>query len=231
MSITGFIAAGFEPVREAFEQNFADGLEQGASFAAYLGDELVVDLRGGFADRAGDVAWNETHAVPGLFGDQADRARWSSRCSSSAGKLDYDAPVADYWPEFAANGKGAVTVAEALSHQAGVPGFPDPIDPALWLDPPALVGRAREAGADVGQGRGLGLSSADLGLYRGRAGAARRRSGRWGRSCARISVRRWASISGSACRKASMAAVAETAEAEGARRSFRTRTPRRARLS
>lgn len=40
------------------------------------------------------------------------------------GKLDYDAPVADYWPEFAANGKGAFTVAEALSHQAGVPGFP-----------------------------------------------------------------------------------------------------------
>ena len=56
MSITGFVAAGFEPVREAFEKNFADGLEHGACFAAYLGDELVVDLRGGFADRAGTVA-------------------------------------------------------------------------------------------------------------------------------------------------------------------------------
>jgi len=55
MSISGFTAAGFEPVREAFEKNFADGLEHGASFAAYLGDELVVDLRGGFTDRGGET--------------------------------------------------------------------------------------------------------------------------------------------------------------------------------
>jgi hypothetical protein len=64
MSITGFTAAGFEPVRAVFEQNFAEGLEQGASFAAFLGDELIVDLRGGFADRAGETPWAEQTLCP-----------------------------------------------------------------------------------------------------------------------------------------------------------------------
>jgi CubicO group peptidase (beta-lactamase class C family) len=55
-----------------------------------------------------------------------------------AGTLFFDAPVAHVWPEFSAHGKDRVTVAQALSHQAGVPGFVDPIDPGLWLDPQAL---------------------------------------------------------------------------------------------
>src|SRR5204863_73762 len=55
------------------------------------------------------------------------------------GQLEYDSPVANYWPEFAAEGKGAITVAEAMSHQSGLPGFADPIDPALWTDPPKIA--------------------------------------------------------------------------------------------
>jgi CubicO group peptidase (beta-lactamase class C family) len=55
------------------------------------------------------------------------------------GALSYDDRVADLWPDFAAHGKGELTIAQALSHQAGLPGFPEPIDPALWLDPPALA--------------------------------------------------------------------------------------------
>lgn len=137
MNITGFTAAGFEPVRDAFAQNFSDGLEQGAGFAAFLGDELVVDLRGGFADRVDETPWAENTLCP-VYSTTKPVAALVIATLVERGKLDYDARVAEYWPEFAANGKGAYTVAEALSHQAGVPGFVDPIDPALWLDPPAL---------------------------------------------------------------------------------------------
>ena len=137
MSITGFTAAGFEPVRAAFEANFADALEHGACFAAYLGDELVVDLQGGFADRAGTVAWDERTLCP-VYSATKPIGALVVAILVERGLIDYDAPLADYWPEFGAAGKRAYTVAEALSHQAGVPGCAEPIDPQLWLDPPAL---------------------------------------------------------------------------------------------
>ena len=155
MSITGFTAAGFEPVREAFGHNFADGLEHGASFAAYLGDELVVDLRGGFADRAGDAAWNETTLCP-VYSATKPVAALVVAMLVERGLIDYDAPLADYWPEFGAAGKRAYTVAEALSHQAGVPGFAEPIDPKLWLDPPALSAELAKLAPMWGRGDGSG---------------------------------------------------------------------------
>ncbi len=166
MSITGFTAAGFEPVREAFEQNFAEGLEHGASFAAFAGDELIVDLRGGFADRAGEQPWTDTTLCP-VYSATKPIGALVIATLVERGKLDYDAPVADYWPEFAANGKGAFTVAEALSHQAGVPGFPDPIDPALWLDPPALSEALATLKPMWGRGEGSGYHPLTWGYIAG----------------------------------------------------------------
>ena len=58
-----------------------------------------------------------------------------------AGRLDYAQPVADVWPEFAANGKAAITVEQAMSHQAGLPGFLEPMDPAEWFDWDAICAR------------------------------------------------------------------------------------------
>jgi CubicO group peptidase (beta-lactamase class C family) len=55
------------------------------------------------------------------------------------GLLDYDGATASLWPAFGAHGKDAVTIRETLAHQAGVPGFLEPIDPDLWLDPPACA--------------------------------------------------------------------------------------------
>ena len=131
MSISsGFVAAGFEPVREAFERNFEDDLELGASFAAYVGDELVVDLTGGFTDRKKEARWDARTLCP-VFSTTKPIAALVIAMLVDRGQVDYDAPLSRYWPEFAAEGKGEVTVAEALSHQAGVPGFPDPIDPDL----------------------------------------------------------------------------------------------------
>ncbi len=139
MSVSsGFVAAGFEPVREAFERNFADGLELGAAFAAYLGDELVVDLGGGWTDRKASQPWGARTLCP-AYSSTKPVAALVAALMVERGLLDYDRPVAAYWPEFGAEGKDRISVAEALSHQGGVPGFPDPIDADLWLDPVALA--------------------------------------------------------------------------------------------
>lgn len=166
MSITGFTAAGFEPVRDAFAQNFSEGLEQGAGFAAFLGDELVVDLRGGFADRAGETVWAQDTLCP-VYSTTKPIASLVIAMLVERGKLDYDAPVADYWPEFAANGKSAYTIAEALSHQAGLPGFLNPIDPGLWLDPPALARELAKIPPLWGRGEGSGYHPLTWGYIAG----------------------------------------------------------------
>lgn len=166
MTVSGFTAVGFSAVRDAFAQNFADGLEQGASFAAWLGDELIVDLRGGFSDRAGTQAWDERTLCPVYSATKPIGALIVARLVER-GALDYDAPVASYWPEFAANGKSTITVAEALSHQGGLPGFPDAIDPALWLDPPALAAELAKLPPMWGRGEGSGYHPLTWGYIAG----------------------------------------------------------------
>jgi len=138
MTISGYTAQGFSAVRSAFETNFREGREHGASFAVWLGDELIVDLRGGFSDREGLHDWTARTLCPVYSATKPVAALILARLVAE-GALSFDAPVASYWPEFASQGKGAVTVAQALSHQAGLPGFADPIDPRLWLDAPRLA--------------------------------------------------------------------------------------------
>ncbi len=136
--ITGFTAPGFEPVREAFEANFAEDTELGAGFAVYLDGELVVNLIGGFADRRKEQAWTDTTIVP-VYSTTKPIAALVLASIIDALPAGYETPVADLWPEFGANGKDQVTLAQLVSHQAGLPGFTEPIDPALWLDPPACA--------------------------------------------------------------------------------------------
>lgn len=138
MFTQGSVAPGFEKVAEAFAQNFEDGVELGASFAAIVDGETVAELWGGYADRNKARLWDADTLTPVYSTTKGISALVIARLVDS-GALDYEAPVADVWPEFGANGKAGVTLAQALSHQAGLPGFVDPIDPALWLDPPALA--------------------------------------------------------------------------------------------
>ena len=131
--IHGTCPPQFAPVREAFAANFAEGLEQGARFSLALHGDLVVDLWAGTADRAGERAFDEATLTPVFSTTKAIAALMIARLVGQ-GRLDYRTPVAALWPEFAAHGKGAVTVEQALSHQAGLAGFVDPIDPTLWFD-------------------------------------------------------------------------------------------------
>lgn len=133
----GQVAPGFEPVAEAFADNFARGEELGAGFCAILDGEVVVDLAGGHADRARTRPWGPDTLVPVYSTTKPVAAIVIARLQDQ-GLLALDEPVGRLWPQFTARGKD-VSIAQAMSHQAGVPGFADPIDPGLWLDPPALA--------------------------------------------------------------------------------------------
>lgn len=135
--IAGFTAPGFEAVRAAFAENFAQGLEIGAGFAAVRDGEILCNLWAGHLDRARTRPWAQDTLVP-VFSTTKPIAALVIARLVGQGLLDYEVPLARYWPQWG-GGKEGVSLGEALSHQAGVPGFPEPIDSALWLDPPALA--------------------------------------------------------------------------------------------
>ncbi len=122
----GSVAPGFERVAEAFEANFAERGELGAAFSAVVDGDVVVDLWGGVADRARGLAWRHDTLV-GVFSGTKGLVATCLLLLIEGGQLDLDAPVAAYWPEFAANGKEAVLVRHLVSHQAGLPGLRTPV--------------------------------------------------------------------------------------------------------
>ena len=123
----------FAPVADAFRAALAEGEELGARFALSVEGEIVVDLWGGFADRARTRPFADDTLTPVFSTTKAVASILVARLVDQ-GRIAYDQPVAEVWPEFAAAGKGQVSIAQALSHQAGLPGFAEPMDPALWFD-------------------------------------------------------------------------------------------------
>ncbi|MBP7702216.1 MAG: beta-lactamase family protein [Phenylobacterium sp.] len=138
--IHGLCPERFAGVRAAFEDNFATGQELGARFSLVQRGELVVDLWAGFADRQRTKAFDETTLTPVFSTTKAIAALLIARLVD-AGKLDYAQPVADVWPEFAQAGKGAITVEQVMSHQEGLSGFPDEMEPSLWFDWDAICAK------------------------------------------------------------------------------------------
>ncbi|MEV5895356.1 serine hydrolase domain-containing protein [Nonomuraea fuscirosea] len=130
----------FSRVREVFERNFADGEELGAAFAVYLDGEPVVDLWDGVADRHTGRAWERDTPAFAYSCTKAITAAVLLRLVER-GLVDVRAPVAAYWPEFAAAGKEAVTVEHLLSHQAGLPVVAEPVPVAEFEDQPAIAAR------------------------------------------------------------------------------------------
>ncbi|MEU4534221.1 serine hydrolase domain-containing protein [Streptosporangium sp. NPDC023825] len=127
--IGGNTAPGFEGVREAFAANLAGGQEVGAAVGVYLHGRKVVDLWGGIADPATGRRW-ERDTLQVVFSTTKGVTAACAHLLAQRGELDLDAPVADYWPEFAANGKERIPVRWLLTHQAGLPAIDHPITPA-----------------------------------------------------------------------------------------------------
>ncbi|MFN7056201.1 serine hydrolase domain-containing protein [Hyphomonas sp.] len=138
VKISGHVAPGFEPVMDAFAENFATREEHGAGFALRIEGETLVNIWGGWADRAQERPWAEDTILP-IYSTTKGISALIVAMAVDALPAGYETPVADVWPEFAAEGKAAVTIGEMVSHQAGLPGFAEEIDPALWLDPPACA--------------------------------------------------------------------------------------------
>jgi len=125
-SAQGFAAAQFAAVRTEFEKNLASGADVGASFCATLDGETVVDLWGGFTDETRTRPWLQDTII-NVYSTTKTMTALTALLVADRGELDFDAPVARYWPEFAANGKERVKVSHLMSHSAGLPGWREPI--------------------------------------------------------------------------------------------------------
>jgi CubicO group peptidase (beta-lactamase class C family) len=125
-TVQGFVTDRFGPVREAFEANFTDGADTGASCCATLEGETVVDLWGGFADEGKTRAW-ERNTITGVYSTTKTMTALTALLLADRGALDFDAPVARYWPEFAANGKERIKVSQVMSHSSGLSGWREPL--------------------------------------------------------------------------------------------------------
>lgn len=116
--IHGHCAPGFEPMRDVFAENFSDG-EVGAACCVYLHGEPVVDLWGGLADRETGRPWQRDTTTLMMSSTKGLTAIVVHRLLER-GLLVVDAPVARYWPEFAAQGKQGITLRDVLCHRAGL---------------------------------------------------------------------------------------------------------------
>ncbi|HLZ84445.1 MAG TPA: serine hydrolase domain-containing protein [Caulobacteraceae bacterium] len=140
VEISGLAPSRFAAVKDAFAANFDAGEELGARFALVEAGETVLDIWAGFADRGRTRPFDERTLTPIFSTTKAIAALLIARLVD-AGKLDYAQTVASVWPEFAQAGKAAVTVEQVMSHQEGLPGFADQMDPALWFDWDAICAK------------------------------------------------------------------------------------------
>ncbi|GFM72579.1 beta-lactamase family protein [Pseudomonas capsici] len=120
MQIQGYFELKFEAVREAFAALFDDPQERGAALCIQVGGETVIDLWAGTADKDGAQAWH-SDTIVNLFSCTKAFAAVAALQLVDEGKLKLDEPVARLWPEFAAAGKGSITLRQLLCHQAGLP--------------------------------------------------------------------------------------------------------------
>ena len=129
----GFVDRAFQPVADVFQGLFDTGEETGAALAVSVDGRLVVDVWGGWADAARTRPWTGDTLVT-TFSVCKPLAALAVLRHVATGEIDLDAPVARYWPEFAAHGKESATVRHALSHAAGVPAVAEPLTADEALD-------------------------------------------------------------------------------------------------
>ncbi|MEW2402732.1 serine hydrolase domain-containing protein [Streptomyces sp. NPDC046862] len=137
MDVNGTVAEGFEPVRDAFVTNFEALGERGAAVAVYRDGRKVVDLWGGTRDVDdvdGDAPWEQGTAQIMRSATKGVAAAVPLMLAER-GKLDLDAPVGEYWPEFKVRGKERTLVRHVLNHRAGLPYLDRPLTPEDALDP------------------------------------------------------------------------------------------------
>jgi len=122
IEIQGYCDPRFENVRELLAASIESGADLGASFAATVDGEMVVDLWGGHQDEAQQIPWQE-NTITNVYSTTKTMSFLCALLLADRGELDFDAPVAQYWPEFAQNGKEEVKVWHVMNHAAGLSGL------------------------------------------------------------------------------------------------------------
>ena len=142
-TINGTVAAGLEAVAEAFEEAFEGKPDMGAALAIRHRGIPVVDVWGGVADERTRAPWrDDTTSV--IFSCTKGLVSLLAARLVQEGRLDYRARVAEYWPEFAAAGKGDVRVKDLLAHRSGLSAPRLPLSADDILDWDLVVGRLAE---------------------------------------------------------------------------------------
>jgi len=123
----------FEKVVTALDSSLEAGGDVGASVAVMLRGEPMVDVWGGYVDEAHSAPW-ERDTITNVWSTTKTMTFLCALMLADRGELDFYAPVARYWPEFASAGKGAVEVRHVMSHSAGLPGWTEPLEPEGLAD-------------------------------------------------------------------------------------------------
>jgi CubicO group peptidase (beta-lactamase class C family) len=162
--VSGDVDDGYGSVADAFRRNLNSGQELGAAVAVYRDGRKVVDLWGGVRDGTTQAPWQEDTVV-NVFSTTKGVASLAVAHAASRGLLDYDAKVADYWPEFAQAGKAAITVRQLLSHQAGLVAIKPPLTLADIADTAVLSERIAAQKPAWSPGTRHGYHAVTLGWY------------------------------------------------------------------
>lgn len=133
MTLNGHCDPRFTPVADAFSALFEDPQERGAALCIQVGGETVVDLWAGSAGKEPGQDW-QADTLLNLFSCTKTFAAVAALQLVGEGRLDLDAPVARYWPEFEQAGKQGITVRQFLCHRAGLPAIREPLAPEALYD-------------------------------------------------------------------------------------------------
>ena len=131
--VEGHVSAGFEAVGEAFAENFSRRHELGGACCVYHRGEKVVDLWGGVRNKSTGKPWEDGTMVL-VYSATKGLAAMTLAVAHSRGWLDYEERISTYWPEFAQQGKEAITVRQLLAHQAGLFALDEPVDRGVVAD-------------------------------------------------------------------------------------------------
>jgi len=131
--VHGYCDPRFEEIRRIFERSFENDEEIGAAIAFVVDGETVIDLFGGHYDAERTREW-EHDTIVNTYSTTKGMTALCAHQLVEQGKLDLDAPVASYWPEFATAGKERIPVRWLLSHQAGLPAVRKPLPQGSMCD-------------------------------------------------------------------------------------------------
>ena len=138
--VSGTYDDRFEKLATLLHDSVESGADLGGSVALVIDGEMVVDIWSGWADPAQTIPW-ERDTITNVWSTTKTMTALAALVLVDRGELDIHAPVARYWPEFAANGKEAVEIRHLMSHTSGVAGWDQPVTVADILDPVASVER------------------------------------------------------------------------------------------